>query len=309
MLGIPHRDNTISCISLADDAVLLSNNIYDLNNLLFLTIQYCEKYKVELVPSKTKLVAFCKNDDEHIVRHSKLISPISLYGKAIAFSDTAEHLGILRSSSPGNIPNILERLSAHKKKLFSVLPAGMAMHHHANPAASLRAEHLYAVPVLLSGLAALVLSKYEMDLVSSYHKKTLTRLMKLHDRTPDSAVFFLAGSLPVSAHLHLRQLSLFSMICQLEGNILKSVALSSLVEARPSSKSWFTEVRDISIQYDLPHPIKLLQSPISKIKYKILCKQKIHEYWHQKLSQESNLPSLQYLHSSHFSLLLLLFTC
>ena len=179
----------------------------------------------------------------------------------------------------------------------------MAMHHHANPAASLRAEHLYAVPVLLSGLAALVLSKYEMDLVSSYHKKTLTRLMKLHDRTPDSAVFFLAGSLPVSAHLHLRQLSLFSMICQLEGNILKSVALSSLVEARPSSKSWFTEVRDISIQYDLPHPIKLLQSPISKIKYKILCKQKIHEYWHQKLSQESNLPSLQYLHPSHLSLM------
>ena len=127
--------------------------------------------------------------------------------------------------------------------------------------------------------------------------------MKLHDRTPDSAIFFLAGSLPATAHLHLRQLSLFSMICHLDGNILNRMALSTLVEARPAAKSWFTEVRDICIQYGLPHPIKLLQSPIPKVKLKILCKQKIHEYWHMKLSQESNLPSLQYLLPSHHSLM------
>jgi hypothetical protein len=58
--GIWVKDTTISCIALADDAVLLSNNIIYLKLLLYLTIQYCNKYKVQLVPDKTKLLALCK---------------------------------------------------------------------------------------------------------------------------------------------------------------------------------------------------------------------------------------------------------
>jgi hypothetical protein len=121
------------------------------------------------------------------------------------------------------MPNIMERVSAHNKKLFSVLPAGLSLHHHANPAACLRVEQLYALPVLLSGLSALVLTKYETGIISACYKNTLQRLMKLHDRTPDCAVYFLAGSLPATALLHLRQLSLLNMISHLEGNTLKSL--------------------------------------------------------------------------------------
>ena len=142
-----------------------------------------------------------------------------------------------------------------------------------------------------------------MPSTTSYNKSTLPRLMKLHDRTPDSALFFLAGTLPASAHLHLRQLSLFSMICHLEGNILKSIAETTLIEARHSARSWFTDIRNLCIQYGLPHPLTLLQSPIHKIKFKNICKQKIHEYWHLKLSRESSLPSLQHLYPSHLSLM------
>ena len=144
-----------------------------------------------------------------------MINPISLNGQTIPFSDTAEHLGIIRSTSPGNITNISERLAAHRRKLFSVLPAGMALHHGANPAACLRAEKIYALPVLLSGISSLVLSRQEMDIVASHYKTTLTRIMKLYDRTPETAVLFLAGSLPLPALVHLRQLALFSMVCGL----------------------------------------------------------------------------------------------
>ena len=44
-LGVIHRDTVISCVALADDAALLSNNIHDLKNLLFLTTQYCRSTK------------------------------------------------------------------------------------------------------------------------------------------------------------------------------------------------------------------------------------------------------------------------
>ena len=214
-LGVRVRDTVISSVVLADDAVIVSNDINDLNNLLHLTIEYCTKYQVLLVPDKTKLLAFCKNEDDHRVRYAKLISPISLYEQKIEFSDKAEHLGIIRSSTPGNIPNLVERISAHRRALFSVLPAGMSLRHGGNPAAALRVEQLYALPVLLSGLAPLVLTKHETDMMDSHYKNMLSRLMKLHDRTPNSAVYFLAGSLPGLALLHLRQLSLFNMICHL----------------------------------------------------------------------------------------------
>ena len=44
-----------------------------------------------------------------------------------------------------------------------MLPAGLARRHSGNPAAALRVELLYALPVLLSGLAALVLGKPELE--------------------------------------------------------------------------------------------------------------------------------------------------
>ena len=301
-LGVSIRDNVISCITLADDAVLLSNNIFNLHHLLFLTVQYCNKYKVQLVPDKTKLVVFSKNEDAELVKYPKLISPIVLDGHRLEFSEMAEHLGIVRSSSPGNMPNIVERLSSYRNKLFSVLPAGLALHHHASPAACLRVEKMYALPVLLSGLSALVLSQQEIGIITTFHKNTLSRLMKLYDKTPDSAVYFLAGSLPASALLHLRQLSLFSMISHLEENTLKTLAKSILIEAKPSAKSWFQEIRNICIQYGLPHPISLLENPMRKEPFMKICKLKVLEYWHLKLSMDANLPSLQYLHPSFLSL-------
>ena len=253
---------------------------------------------VHALGSKVK----CYSNNAELVKYPKLISPIVLDGQKIEFSTLAEHLGIVRSSSPGNMPNIVERLSAYESKLFSVLPAGLALHHHANPAACLRVEKLYALPVLLSGLSALVLSQHETGIINSFHKNTLSRLMKLYDRTPDSAVYFLAGSLPGSALLHLRQLSVFGMICHLEGNILNSLAMDILIEAKPSAKSWFQEIRDICVKYDLPHPITLLENPIKKEAFMKFCKLKVHEYWHLKLSKAANLPSLQYLQPHFLSL-------
>ena len=139
-------------------------------------------------------------------------------------------------------------------------------------------------------------------MIETCYKNTLTHLMKLYDRTPDSAVFFLAGSLPGSALLHLRQLSVFSMICNLDDNILKSLAKDNLTQAKASAKSWIQDIRDLTIQYQLPHPLILLENPLPRVKFKQLCKMKVHDYWHAKLSRDATLPSLQYLQPSFLSL-------
>ena len=57
-LGVSVGDITISAIGQADDVVLTSNNLYNLYNLLHITLCYCSKFRVSLVPDKTKLQVF-----------------------------------------------------------------------------------------------------------------------------------------------------------------------------------------------------------------------------------------------------------
>ena len=149
--------------------------------------------------------------------------PLKIDGKEIDCVDTAEHVGIIRSSS-GNLPHILDRVSAHRKVLFAVLPAGLAKHCTANPAAALRVNSVVALPVLLSGAATLILSRSEVNILNNHHKNILMKLMKFPDKTPDQVVFFLAGSLPAEGLLHFRQLSLFGMIRHLSDNILHKMS-------------------------------------------------------------------------------------
>ena len=92
------------------------------------------------------------------------------------------------------------------------------------------------------------------------------------------------------------------MICSLDDNVLKFLAKDILIQAKSSAKSWIQDVRDLTIQYQLPHPLLLLENSLPKDKFKQLCKQKVLEYWHEKLSRDAALPSLEYLQPSSLSL-------
>ena len=127
---------------------------------------------MEFVSPPLAIVSDCIFKLESSSRYWKLVSPISLGNKKIPFTNEAEHVGIVRSVQ-GNLPNIFSRISAHNGALRAVLPAGLANGHRGNPAASLRIELLYGVPKLLSGLASLVLSKSEKDILHHHYKQSL----------------------------------------------------------------------------------------------------------------------------------------
>ena len=127
--------------------------------------------------------------------------------------------------------------------------------------------------------------------------------MKLHERTPDAVVYFLSGSLPASATLHIKQLTLFSMITRLPHNILHKIAKYILTTSSDSSKSWFFHIRSLTFQYGLPHPLVLLENPQSKYSFKKLVSSKVMDFWEQKLRLSSiPLKSLRYFHPNFMSL-------
>ena len=102
----------------------------------------------------------------------------------------------------------MARISAHRKALASVLHTGIARSHRGNPASSIKIEKLYATPVLLSGISSLVLSSNEVRLIDNHYAETLRCLLRLHKKTPRCVTFFLAGSLPGTALIHMRQMSI-----------------------------------------------------------------------------------------------------
>ena len=184
------------------------------------------------------------------------------------------------------------------------MSAGIARGHRNCPAASIRVQQQYCTSVLFSGLASLVLSKAEVDIIDRHFQTTLQNLQKLHSRTPRSIVYLLAGSLPGEAFLHLGQLSLFSMICHLPEDPLHYHARYSLTALAPSARSWFNQIKELCLKYLLPHPLVLLEKPQPKASFKKQVKLRVTEYWQKLLAAECvSLDSLRYFDPHKSSLL------
>ena len=200
----------------------------------------------------------------------------------------------MRNTS-GNLPNITNRITAHKKALRAVLPAGMARSHRGNPAASLRVHQQYGTAVLFSGLASLVLTPSEIRIIDQHFQKTVQNMQRLYDKTPRSVIFLLAGCLPGEAILHMKQLSLFSKVCHLPDDPLHLHGTSVLVSAQSSAKSWFLQILSLCIKYNLPHPHLLLKHPPPKPAFKKQVKKAVIAYWEDLLREEASaLESLHY---------------
>ena len=57
-LGVDCGAAVLSCVGVADDTVILSDDIFKLAGLTFLAEEYFSKFHVTLVPEKTKLLFF-----------------------------------------------------------------------------------------------------------------------------------------------------------------------------------------------------------------------------------------------------------
>ena len=157
----------VASSGLADDVLLVSDDLFFLKNILSISLQYCKKYHVSLAADKTRLVAFYAKKDLKIININSL-DLISINGSVLQFSSSAEHVGVLRSCE-GNLPHLAGRIAARKRALFALLPAGLALKNNANIAAVLYVDKVFSVPVMFSGLNSLVLSKSKTEILSKSH--------------------------------------------------------------------------------------------------------------------------------------------
>ena len=124
------------------------------------------------------------------------------------------------------------------------------------------------------------------------------------NRTSASIVAFQGGTLPGYALLHLKQFSIFGMITRLSSDsILHRHGLHALSSARPSAQSWFQQIRNLCLLYQFPHPITLLQDPLTKITFDSLFKSSVINHWELKMHEEvASLESALYFKPEFMSL-------
>ena len=140
-------------------------------------------------------------------------------------------------------------------------------------------------------------------MIDNHHRATLNNLLKLYPSTTHAFTYFIAGSLPAKAIVHQRQLGLFSMICHLPHDPLHRRAKYALTCLSKTHKSWFTHLRDICLLYDLPHPLDLLDKPMTRESFKKLVRSKVMSYWEIKLRQDVlTLTSLAFFKPAFHSL-------
>ena len=93
------------------------------------------------------------------------------------------------------------------------------------------------------------------------------------------------------------------MVSRLQGDPLHVHARRVLTQSKPSCKSWFWKVREISLRYSLPHPLSLLDNPPTKESFKKTIKSKVVDFWEQKLrSEASQMISLVHFQPKYMSL-------
>ena len=65
--------------------ILSTNNIDNLQPIVKLTQFDCAKFRVKLVPSKTKLLAFHTESQKELVEFAKIVNQISIPGVEVKF--------------------------------------------------------------------------------------------------------------------------------------------------------------------------------------------------------------------------------
>ena len=93
------------------------------------------------------------------------------------------------------------------------------------------------------------------------------------------------------------------MITRLPGNILNIHGQNVLSFAKPSTKSWFHQIRDLCLIYNLPHPLHQLIHPQPKDIYKQMIHKHVVSHWEEKLREEAaSKSSLMFFHPEYYSL-------
>ena len=276
----------------ADDVLLASNNMTELQHMLDEACIYSQKERYILHPQKSAVIPV---KSKHPLSFWRDLAPWSLNDEKVQVVDSGKHLGVERNIQSTNKDVIQERTMIGRRTTYALMGAGLHGLNGINPKIALKLIQTYVEPRYLYGMEILNLSETELKSLDSFQRKILKHIQHLPEKTANEAVYLLLGALPIRARIELNQLTLFLMT--ITGSTIESkIAERQLAMKDLSSKSWFMSVCKTLIKYSLPSAHDLICDPPSKAVWKHQINTSVQEYWNEKLRQDAaSKSSLKYL--------------
>lgn len=265
----------VGCPTVADDVALLATSKEELQVMLDVVYKFSTRERYVIHPQKSMVIPKTRSSTVEMKWH--------LGPSDILVSDKGTHLGIIRAAKKELSYNVTERISCARKTLYSLMGTGLHGTNGLPPTQCLSMYTTYVLPRLLYGLEVYVPKQCDLNLLESFHIKMLRSIQALPPRSVKSITHLLLGSRPITAELHLRQLSLLGCILRSQNLTLKKIMTRQMYVKSENSKSWFIYIQNILDLYGLPKLELLMEQIPTKLQWKVKSKIAVDNFWNLKL--------------------------
>ena len=284
-LGLSIGTIYIGTPTCADDQLLLASTQTDLQAMISHCHGYSKIHGYNLHPEKSTVTRIINTGNQQ--------PTWSLGDNNMPETDHFNHLGLVWKE--GCItPNIPDRIQVARRTSYALMGTGVHGKNGLSPVVSLKIINTYVIPRLLYGLEATVLSKKQLEDLERFHKGLLRKIQGLPGNVASEATYYMLGTIPIEAQLHIRALSLFGAICMAAQNNTTLQRLICRQLSIDNKYSWFQLILKLSQKYNL-NIEGLAFSPWRKKTWKEYVKSCVESYWQPNPSITKEKTSLHFL--------------
>ena len=125
------------------------------------------------------------------------------------------------------------------------------------------------MPILTYGLEIVLPKGKNLDNINRQYKKCIKQILSLYINVADPAVFILDGTLPIEAEIHMKAITLYIYIWQHNKSkkvVYRMEACRKATHRIKSheSHSWFIEIKELCLKYDILNIYNYLENPVKK---------------------------------------------
>ena len=271
--------------TVADDTLIMANNITDLQTLLNIAGDYANKERYEIQLEKTSVVNI--NTSEFLNNLFQDVRPWTLNEGQVNVSNSFTHLGIDRNAVSGSIdPSIDTRLANGRKTTYALMGAGCVGCYGNPPKVNFHIYNIFILPRITYGLEALKLLRKHLTALETQHRAFIRNILYLPKRTAIAALHILSGQLPLQATIEMKILS-FLFNCLANPGLLRDIIIRQHAMKDANSHSWVIYIEEVLRRYDLPTIASLILEPVSKGVWKAVIKDKVFSYWRDLLQDQA----------------------
>ena len=201
---------------------------------------------------------------------------------------TLGFIGLIVSGLNEEEKNFDAKIKKARGSLYSFLGPIYSSKSLLSPRLQLHIYRTYICPIARSGLAAMSLREKHLTPLMIFQRKILRAFLHLSEKSPNPALYFLTGELPINAMVHKDVFSLFHNVWSNPNTKVFEIVKYLLHNAPLNSNTWSSHVKSLAFEYEIEDPTSMItKKPSNKAVFKEYINSKITSSCEKQLRDAS----------------------